>query len=190
MKTRFYHAILKPGLLGLTSISLAACASGRPNHGPPSGNDEFRGQSDRPTGFAIKPVALLFSEMDENDDRAVTTDELTSGLDAIWSELDIDPSNTISPINFSAWAATALGDANAAPNRIAFDVNLDGAITKTEFISRMKLEFSELDRNKDGTLTRSEFLFKLPNAGMGQRTQRGSGQFDGQRPPPRDGGRR
>ena len=79
MKTRFYHAILKPGLLGLTSISLAACASGRPSHGPPSGNDEFRGQSDRPTGFAIKPVALLFSEMDENDDRAVTTDELASG---------------------------------------------------------------------------------------------------------------
>ena len=67
----------------------------------------------------------------------------------------------------SDWAETALGNPEALPNHIAFDVNLDGQISEEEFRSRLTDEFDRLDRDHDGELTRAEMLMDVPLRSQG-----------------------
>lgn len=183
----------RPAALAATSallgvLLIAACASrqpprGGPQGGPPSGGNRTSASLDG--GQIARPIALLFTGMDTSHDRATDPAELAHGIAAEWASLPADPRGTVPALEISAWAATALGNPEALPNQISFDVNLDGRISQEEFAARLKAEFARLDRDHDGRLTRAEMLSDVP---MRQRAQDGGSRPSGG-PPGGGGGR-
>ena len=182
-------------LLGV--LFIAGCASrqpprGGPQGGPPGGGGPggFGGQGviSLEGGKVARPVALLFAGMDSDHDHTIDRAELSSGIVSEWDALPVSARDTVPSLAIADWATTALGDAEALPNQIAFDVNLDGQISREEFGTRLTEEFDRLDRDHDGSLTRAEMLADLPRraqerGGMGTRPQGGPPGGGGGRPP-------
>lgn len=174
-------------------LLLSACASGpqgpRGGGGPPQ---NFARGGDMPTGFMVRPFALVLTSMDLNADTYITEDEFTTGILTQWSLMDADQNDRATPVAFDAWAESAMGTADALPGRLNFDTDLNGAVTRDEFIAGMRREFRTLDKNEDGRIVRAELVSRLPDmqtrqAGGGQPQGRGPGG-SGDRPPPRANG--
>ncbi|MEZ5999020.1 MAG: hypothetical protein R3B98_10035 [Hyphomonas sp.] len=178
-------------LIGI--LLIAACASRQPPRGGPPGAGPQAGGPGRPGaeafdgGIIARPVALLFTSMDTNQDRIVDEQEIADGIAAEWASLPQSSRGTVPALEIADWAAGALGNAEALPNQIAFDTNLDGQITEAEFRTRLAEEFDRLDKNQDGRLARSEMIATVavrmasgPGGGMP-----GGDRSGGGRPPPR-----
>lgn len=163
-------------LLGV--LLIAACASRQPPHGGSQGGPPGGGplSASLDGGQIARPIALLFTGMDTDHDRATDLAELAHGIAAEWASLPADPRGTVPALDISAWAANALGNPEALPNQISFDVNLDGRISQEEFAARLKAEFARLDRDHDGHLTRAEMLSDVP---VRQRAQDGGSRPSG-----------
>ena len=172
-------------LIGI--LFIAACASrqpprGAPQGGPPGGTMPDRQGSRFEGGLITRPVALLFTGMDRNQDYAVDQAELADGIAREWDALPRTGRASVPSIAMTDWATQALGDTEALPNPIAFDVNLDGQISEQEFRSRLFEEYAQLDKDRNGRLTRAEMLVLMP-----VRTQSRGGPQGGQPPGGRGG---
>lgn len=181
------------------AVLLAACATNGPNgrRPPPGGEGGPGGPGGKGGGRAMaggevaRPIGLLFTCMDTDNDYILTRAEFEAGITSEWPTLPKNASDMVTPIGFEVWSEQALGHKTTLPSRISFDTNLDGSITQEEFTSRLRLEFEELDKNKDGSLNRAELLTTLPSRGFSDQPQArggqppGGGRGDGQRPPPR-----
>ena len=131
-------------------------------------------------------IALLFAGMDFNHDHVIDETVLTDGMTREWQAIG---TKTVSAPSLAEWSAHALGDADALPNHITFDRNLDGQATEVELRVRLTSKFSQLDANHDQALTRAEMLRHAPTRSRprstsvdGQRPS-GGGDGDGGRPP-------
>lgn len=109
-------------------------------------------------GRSAPPVALLFTSMDANHDLLVDAAELTAAIPIEFARADRDGDGKISAQEMIAWGTAVLGDPEQLPNRMTFDVDLDGVVTKAEFEKGLQIEFSKLDRNGDGRISRPEML--------------------------------
>jgi hypothetical protein len=188
---RLTGALLAAGLL-----TLSACAShdrgppgggrGQGPGGPPGGAPSGAGVAE---GKVALPVALLFVSMDTNADLMITTEECAAAVPALFALADSNRDGWVSAFEYADWARVTLGDEDAAPTRIGFDVDLDGSVSSKEFQSRIGDEFARLDRNRDGVLARSELLTEISRPrmergqGQGMGGGRPSGGGGGQRPP-------
>ncbi len=179
--------ILTGALLAAGVLMLSACAS--PDRGPPGGGrGESPGGGPAGAGFsegkAALPIGLLFVSMDTNDDLATSSDECAAAIPALFTRADANGDGWVSAFEYAAWSSAVLGDEDAAPNRIGFDVDLDGSVSAKEFQARLGDEFARLDRNRDGRLMRAELLVEIARPRMG----RGPGsQSMGGGPPPGGG---
>ena len=133
------------------AVSLAACSSG-----PPRGRGGGAGSGF--SGPVIQPVALVFIDFDADGDRWVSRDEMRAGLPGAWRGLDADASGGASVFEFDDWTRAVMGAQSPTPGRVAFDANLDGAITEAEFGAAIAAEFARLDADADGGVSRSEMI--------------------------------
>ena len=172
--------------IALTALALAAsCASNDPPErgGGPPGMREMRGPS-----FAeiqARPAAMLFVAMDSDADLLTSSNEAAAGIETEWARADADGDGQVSGFEMEAWSLAVLGSIDAAPVRIAFDVDLDGAVTPAEFQTRLGDEFHRMDRNKDGSLSRAEMLAEVRATARGGGDQRPFGDGEDRRRPPR-----
>lgn len=156
--------------IAAVAVFASACASPAPRAaGPAQG----------PQGWFALPIAMVFTSMDEDRDSRVSAAELARGITSAWSAADRDGDGFASGFEFEAWSIRMLGDADASPARVAFDVNFDGNVSAQEFEGRLGDEFGRLDRNRDGFLDRSELVVQV----SGQPRIAGGGNRPGGDPP-------
>ncbi len=146
------------------SLSLSACATKSNQKAQPSdrqsqekGQRKNQGKGQAPkrsSGTFVKPIGLLFSGMDSNNDAIVTKSELAAGIQTEWSGFERNPSL----IDFSFWSIAKLGSTDSYPTFMMFDKNFNSLVSGEEFSERLDTEFTKLDINKDGQLERSEML--------------------------------
>lgn len=162
------------------ALVVAGCAGpgrGGPPHGGGGGADGQRGGGrggpSSYEGYAAQPLSMMFASFDADGDRLVDGTELVAGIDRAWAA--ISPTDYARPIAFARWAEVELGSPDARPSFIAFDHNVDGALTRTEFSDRLRNEFASLDKNGDAQLSRAElvFLITAPTRQQGGQSQQG-----------------
>lgn len=184
-------------LLATASLAVAGCASqgrGPGRGGPPGSMGGGAARIDMPEGYVARPIALVFTAMERDGNGYISRTEAEDGVLREWRNATHDRGDNLSPSEYNAWAATALGSPDALPSRLSFDTDLDGVISEAEFLSGFRHEFDMLDKNEDDRLSRLEMVFELPQMrmGMGQGMGggmggggRGPGGGSGDRPPPR-----
>lgn len=165
----------------LASSLSSGCASSRPRHAPPDNSESRTGIS----GYIAQPVGLLMVSFDRDMDHVLTVTEVDAGTRIEWTRLSAGNIRT-GALDYSDWAASALGTSSALPTRVSFDTDLDGFITEAEFFAGFLAEFRALDVDGDNSLTRKELLTRLPDRGFGDR---GSGPTGGDRRQPARGDR-
>lgn len=180
---RFSTAILLA-----SAISLSACASKPDRRGPPSDQQGRKGAR-QSSGTFMQPTAALFTAMDANGDKKVSSSELQAGTLAEWNRFGSRPSATY----FAQWSIANLGSTDAMPTFMSFDRDFNGVVSEEEFSNQLDREFKRLDKNRDGMLERSELIvaFEAPRGeasrkggqkGGGERGQGGPGGQGGGRP--------
>jgi hypothetical protein len=136
------------------------------------------------SGYIVRPIALLMTDFDLDGDRRVTRDELAAGVEASWRDADADGDGATSAFEFADWARLVMGSESAIPGRVAFDVNVDSAVSRAEFVQTLSEEFARLDADENEILERSELVRFIEPV-----MQRGGGQArpggEGGAPPPR-----
>ena len=163
-------------------LMAAGCASGPP--GPPGGAPPGEGPGRQLQEAKItRPIALLFTSLDTNDDFIVSKSELDDAIPREFGRADADKSGVLSGFEMADWCTLVLGDKEAQPDLRAMDNDLNYTVTEQEFAVALRHEFNRMDRNQDGFLTRTEMLTDAPRMQMGAP----GGQQGG---PPPGGGRR
>jgi len=148
------------GICLATLLLATACTSGRQ---PPPQGGGMQGQASRALdGKIARPIGLLFSGMDMNQDHVIDEAELDNGIRHDWAGFKASAHSGVSALGLAEWSVYALGDADALPNSIAFDSNFDGQVSENEFRARLISEFAALDTNHDRRLTRAELLVDAP----------------------------
>lgn len=175
------HITAKLGLIVLP-LMLMACATpkGEP-HGKEDGTRKMRPQM---SGTFVRPISLVFTDMDSNGDKLTTMAELDAGIEKEWSTFDRAPS----AVYFSNWSKTTLGSTDASPTFMMFDKDLNGVITKAEFASLLTDRFRRFDTNNDDQLERSELILAV-QAPQGERSRGGQSEGRGEGRGQRGGGR-
>ncbi|MEP4052827.1 MAG: hypothetical protein ABJN22_11330 [Litorimonas sp.] len=168
-------------ILTISALTLSACAT-KPDRERPPRDGERQDRPARNSGTFVQPAALLFADMDSNQDKVTSQAEMLTGVQNEWESFDRNPSATA----FSNWSLKALGSTDANPTFMSFDRDFNGVITKSEFTAQFDRLFKIFDKNADGLLDRAEMIVAY-QAPMG-RAQRGgeSGQRGGRgggRPP-------
>jgi Ca2+-binding EF-hand superfamily protein len=156
---------MRAGAILLAGLA-AGCASGPP--GPPGGGPpgDARGGALQESKIT-RPIALLFTSLDTNDDLIVSEDELTAAIPREFANADADQSGVLTGFEMADWCASALGDKEAQPDLRAMDNDMNYTVTEHEFAVALQHEFDRLDRNQDGRLTRAEMLMDAPRSQMG-----------------------
>ena len=159
---------MNAGALLLAGL-VAGCASGPPG-GPPEGPGGPPGEGH---GGALqeakiaRPVALLFTSFDTNDDLVVSKDELAAAIPREFANADADQSGVLTGFEMVDWCTRALGDKEAQPDLRAMDNDMNYTVTEHEFAVALNHEFDRMDFNQDGQLTRAEMLMNAPRMQMG-----------------------
>lgn len=166
----------------LSACALAACAGGP---GGPRGGPQEQGAAYRQSTF-LSGAALLFVQFDADKDYRTSRAEAEAGARSEWARAAHGPAG-MTPIQFEAWAAAALGGPNIGPYRLAFDTNVNNEVTEPEFIAGILARFDRYDGDKDGVVTRAEMVERLPDPRPGPGTGGPDGRPDGRDRPPGGG---
>ena len=119
------------------------------------------------------PQGLLYVGLDADQDGVTTRVEVESSLSGLFAQADLDQNSTIRPIELTAWLETFMGSSDLPNNARAFDRDLDGSISETEFSGYILHQFGRLDRNKDEALQRSEIVETITPGARSSPQQRG-----------------
>lgn len=138
----------------IAACAVSACAS--PPHRPTPGGLGGSGGGNSELRFA-RPDALMFSGFDADGDLAVTLQETAAGAAREFERADTSHDRILTPIEYENWANAALGG-DAAPRRLDLDRNVDGKITREEFLKEIQARAQDYDKNKDGKVLRSELV--------------------------------
>lgn len=155
------------------SCLVAGCAPGAPER-PPRGGPPAGGMLQE--SKVARPVALLLTGMDANNDFSVTLDELDAAIDAEFARADLDGSGVVTGFEMMDWGKTVLGDGEALPDLRAMDTDINYAVTLREFAVGLRHEFLRLDKDGDKRLTRAELLVETPTRVHGGGVAPESGQ--------------
>jgi len=171
-------------ILALGALTITACASQPERGGRDGGPRGERGGGSYQGGIIARPLALLLTGMDANGDYRVSGQEVATGIEAEWANLS-QGDRAVSALKLGDWAKTVLGSAEAMPNSIAFDTDLNGQITQLEFGDRLRAEYARLDKDSDGFVSRAEMVSELPapniESQQGSRQSGGGGRGEGGR---------
>lgn len=107
-----------------------------------------------------RPVSLIFTGFDSDNDRIVSRAELDAGLAREWAEMNTNFSGKVSPITFETWQINAMGSKEALPSRVTFDQDLDTMVSESEFTDLLTQIFIDMDKDGDNALSREELTFK------------------------------
>ncbi len=161
----------------MTLVLCSACATDRGRRPPP---DNPGKSPPRESTMIAHPISLLFASMDQNQDALVDKNELSESVLREWARMT--ETNHASALHFETWSQTVLGARNALPSFIAFDSDLDGRISMSDFSGHLYREFDRLDNNQDDLVARSELLFQGARSSQGSerggdaRSSRGEGR--------------
>lgn len=151
------------GLVALVAL-LGACAGSEP---------EADKSAERPTvwagvpkGKVFRPDALIFVEMDDDEDATVTSAEAQLACVRVYRRADVDQSGSISQIEFADWQTRQFGGSDAGFFFQVLDTNQNGGIAPEEFCAMMLKRFKIYDQNSDGLLTRTEMAVDVPRPEM------------------------
>ena len=151
--------------LSLLLLSSAAAAA-------PKESETYRPS---PPTIVATPLTMAIAAFDRDGDLKVSRNEFDWGVAKAFAGADRNGDDTLSLIEFGAWAEAALGNAGALPGRFDFDSNGDDKISRAEFRSLFAARFATLDSNKDGALIRSELVTfvdtPLPRGGRKERAR-------------------
>lgn len=163
---------LTTAILLVSAISLSACATKPDRRGPPSDREGRQGPT-KSSGTFMQPTAALFTSMDSNGDKKVSTIELQTGTQAEWSRFGSRPSATY----FAQWSIANLGSTDAMPTFMSFDRDFNGVVSEEEFSAQLEREFQRLDKNQDSMLERSEMTvaFEAPRGQASRQNGGGKG---------------
>ncbi len=170
----------KPFTLGLIAIPLllSACANTPDRRGPDTRDRSANSSGERPnngrarnSGTFARPLALLFADMDANGDKRLSLAELEAGAEKEWESFDRAPS----AIFFANWSRNALGSTDASPTFMMFDKDLNGVVSKAEFMTLLAERFTRYDTDKNELVDRSELIVAFE----AQRGQRSGGNDQG-----------
>ncbi len=112
----------------------------------------------------VRPVGLVFADMDHDGDAVLTTREIEGGTAAQFAKFDSDSSGVWSFVEQGDWAETHLGDRYALPSAMLMDTDGNGTIVLDEFQTAIAAAARLADTDKDGAVSRSELLITLPTA--------------------------
>jgi hypothetical protein len=143
MKNKQALAVLAGGL-----AMLGACASGNRDVGHEASAPRVLYSAD----------ALVFVSFDANDDLLVDAGEIEAGVTREWARADTSGDGMLAPLEYGAWAESALGGNQLPPFRLDFDRNVDNSISETEFRTEFAARVTDYDANGDGVLSRGEML--------------------------------
>jgi hypothetical protein len=161
---KLYSRSIQAAALTAALASLAACAGGP--KGPPAGAVRPVGARGMDVPSVItRPGALLLAGLDANGDFAISKQEAETGADKQFVHADANGDGLVAPLEFAAWANSALGTSDSTPGRLSFDTSSDGQITQAEFIAGVRALFAQFDADQDGQVARSEMVqqLKLPD---------------------------
>lgn len=159
------------------AAALAACASGPDRAAPPAEEQAPLGAAYRQSVF-LTGASLLFVQFDADRDYITTRAEAQAGAEAEWTRA-AEGAAVLTPIQFAAWSARALGGPNLGPYRLAFDTNVNNEITAAEFSAAILAKFDQFDTDKDGVLRRPDMSERLPEP-----VRRPGARVGGEGPPP------
>jgi hypothetical protein len=111
-----------------------------------------------PPTIVATPFTMSVAAFDRDGDLKVSRNEYEWGVAKSFAGADRNGDDSLSLIEFGAWAEATLGNAGALPGRFDFDSNGDDKISRAEFRSLFAARFTTLDSNKDGALVRSELV--------------------------------
>jgi hypothetical protein len=121
------------------------------------------------------PLSMVIAAFDRDGDLKVNRNEYEWGVAKAFAGADRNGDDTLSLIEFGAWAEATLGSGGALPGRFDFDSDGDDRISRAEFRSLFAARFAALDSNKDGALVRSELVSlidtPLPRGRRNERTR-------------------
>jgi hypothetical protein len=109
--------------------------------------------------------------MDANGDKRLSLAELEAGAEKEWESFDRAPS----AIFFANWSRNALGSTDASPTFMMFDKDLNGVVSKAEFMTLLAERFTRYDTDKNELVDRSELIVAFE----AQRGQRSGGNDQG-----------
>jgi len=128
-----------------------------------------------PPTIVAAPLGMAIAAFDRDGDLKVSRGEYEWGVAKSFAGADRNGDDTLSLIEFGAWAEATLGNAGALPGRFDFDSDGDDKISRAEFRSLFAARFAMLDANKDGALVRSELVSfvdtPLPRGGRNERAK-------------------
>jgi hypothetical protein len=111
-----------------------------------------------PPTIVATPLTLAIAAFDRDGDLKVSRNECDWGVAKAFAGADRNGDESLSLIEFGAWAEVTLGNAGALPGRFDFDSDGDDKISRAEFRSLFAARFATLDTNKDAVLVRSELV--------------------------------
>lgn len=117
----------------------------------------------------VSPGALLFASFDRNGDGRITMAEIEAGAEISFVAADRNGDGVITGFEQTDWAAAMGSSSDVMSNAMTFDIDLDRAVTKAEFLSGLKRIAGQIQPN--GDLTFQDLLLPLtrpPESDQGQ----------------------
>lgn len=130
----------------------------------------------------VAPGALVFASFDRNGDGRITIAEIETGAEVTFAAADRNGDGVITGFEQTDWAVAMGSASDVMANAMTFDIDLDRAVTRTEFAAGLKRIAGQIQPNDELTfadllqpLTRpSENAEQGPGFGLGRITPRGS----------------
>jgi hypothetical protein len=110
--------------------------------------------------------AFVILAADADGDLITSRAELDAALPALFAAADQDQTESLSPLEFQAFARNHMGGELLGPFRLEFDRNVDNQITAEEFAAAFVARFSRYDGDENAAVTRAELVRPLDLGGQ------------------------
>ncbi len=101
----------------------------------------------------VAPGALVFASFDRNFDGHVSVAEITTGGEGVFAAVDKNKDGVITGFEQTDWAALMGGGADVLANAMTFDMDLDRAVSKDEFIAGLRRLAGQIQPSGDLAFT-------------------------------------